>query len=63
MRMRTRSGPVRNENTHQAILEATAMLFAREGYDRLTIEGIAHEAHVGKQTIYRWWSSKGDLVA
>lgn len=61
--MRTRSGPVRNENTHQAILEATAMLFAREGYDRLTIEGIAHEAHVGKQTIYRWWSSKGDLVA
>lgn len=61
--MRTRSGPVRNENTHQAILEATAMLFAHEGYDRLTIEGIAHEAHVGKQTIYRWWNSKGDLVA
>ena len=58
-----RSGPVRNERAHRDILDATARLFATEGYDKLTIEGIAHEAHVGKQTIYRWWKSKGDLVA
>ncbi|MGO1591804.1 TetR/AcrR family transcriptional regulator [Ancrocorticia sp.] len=58
-----RSGPVRNEQTHQAILDAAAELFAAHGYDKMTIEGIAHEAGVGKQTIYRWWGSKGDLVA
>ena len=46
-----------------AILDATARLFAERGYDHLTIEGIAAEADVGKQTIYRWWPSKGALVA
>ncbi len=58
-----RSGPVRNEAARQAILEAAASLFEEHGYDRLTMEGIAARAHTGKQTIYRWWRSKGDLVA
>ena len=61
--IKRRSGPVRNERTYPEILEATAQLFALGGYDKLTIEGIAQEARVGKQTIYRWWKSKGDLVA
>ncbi len=60
---RPRSGPVRNEAAHQAILTAAAELLAERGYDALTIEGIATRAGVGKQTIYRWWPSKGAVVA
>lgn len=58
-----RSGPVRSEAARLAILEATAALFAERGYDHLSIEGIARRAGVGKQTIYRWWPSKGDVIA
>ena len=58
-----RGGPVRSEAARVAILEATARLFAARGYDHLTMEGVAAEAGVAKQTIYRWWPSKGALVS
>lgn len=59
----TRTGPVRSEAARRSILTAAAEIFAERGYDHLTIEGIAARAGVGKQTIYRWWSSKSDIVA
>jgi AcrR family transcriptional regulator len=58
-----RNGPVRSEAARESILAATARLFEQHGYDHLTIEGIAREAGVGKQTIYRWWKSRGALIA
>ncbi|TQL74704.1 TetR family transcriptional regulator [Stackebrandtia endophytica] len=58
-----RRGAVRSEAARRAILSATARLFAQAGYDNLAMERIAAEAGVGKQTIYRWWPSKGELVA
>jgi AcrR family transcriptional regulator len=61
--MPSRSGPFRSDAAHQAILRATADLMAERGYDHLSIEGIAARAGVGKQTIYRWWPSKGELIA
>ena len=32
------------------------------GFADLTIEGIAARAGVAKQTIYRWWDSKSDIL-
>ena len=59
----SRTGPFRSEAARRVILESTAQLFQERGYGHLTIEGIAARAGVGKQTIYRWWRSKGALVA
>lgn len=52
----------RNEQSRLAILDATIELIGEVGYDDVSIEGIAKRACVGKQTIYRWWPSKGAVI-
>jgi AcrR family transcriptional regulator len=59
---RPRPGRPRDERVHQTILDTTLAMLSEIGYGRLTIEGVAARAGVGKGTIYRHWPSKGALV-
>ena len=52
----------RSEAARQAVLEAADDLLAERGFVGVTVEGIAARAQVAKQTIYRWWPSKVDIL-
>jgi AcrR family transcriptional regulator len=57
-----RRGRRRSQGSRQAILAAALALTAEAGYAGLTVDGIAARAGTGKQTIYRWWPSKDDVL-
>lgn len=44
------------------MLEAADDLLAEKGFASITMEGIAARAGVAKQTIYRWWNAKTDVL-
>lgn len=46
----------------QEILSATLEVLAEVGYDRLTMDAIAHRAKASKATLYRRWNGKMALV-
>ncbi|MDR3043354.1 MAG: TetR/AcrR family transcriptional regulator [Desulfovibrio sp.] len=55
-------GRPRCDASRTQILEATNALLEEVGYARLTMEGIAARAGVGKATLYRWWPGKGAVA-
>lgn len=59
---RARRGRPRSGESRRAILDAAYELVVQHGYAKVTMDAIAATAGAGKQTIYRWWDSKADLV-
>ncbi len=55
-------GRPRDPSRDEAIIDASIDVLVRDGYDRLSMEGVAAAAGVGKATVYRRWSSKAELV-
>ncbi|MEU6556894.1 TetR/AcrR family transcriptional regulator [Streptomyces sp. NPDC046915] len=59
---RPHTGRRRNEAVRRAILDAALDLIADADGAPVTVETIARAAGVGKQTLYRWWPSKGAVL-
>ncbi|MEU5951251.1 TetR/AcrR family transcriptional regulator [Streptomyces sp. NPDC047525] len=59
---RPRPAPGGGPRRKQQIFDATLRALARDGFESMTIEGIAEESGVNKTTIYRWWPSKSALL-
>jgi len=59
---RPHTGRRRNEAARRAILDAALRLLGEAEGDSVTVETIARAAGVGKQTLYRWWPSKGAVL-
>ncbi|MFL6115177.1 MAG: TetR/AcrR family transcriptional regulator [Catenulispora sp.] len=60
---RPHTGRRRNEAAREAIIDAAIGLLQDVGYEGFTIERLAKDAGVGKQTVYRWWPSKAAVIA
>jgi len=60
--MQRAAGRPRSSEADRAILETTLRLLREQGYDAMSIEGVASAAGVGKTTIYRRYPSKREMV-
>lgn len=61
--METRTKPLRSQPTRDRILAAAREIFAREGYERATIRGIAEAASINPSMVMRYYGSKEALFA
>lgn len=55
-------GRPKDEAAAPALLAAARTLVGKHGYANVSVQMIATEAGVGRQTLYRRWPSKADLV-
>jgi AcrR family transcriptional regulator len=55
-------GRPRSAEAERAIIDAVLHLVAENGFDALSVEGVAARAGVGKGTIYRRWSGKEAML-
>jgi AcrR family transcriptional regulator len=57
-----RPGRPRSERARQAVLAAALAVVAEEGPAGLHMDAIARRAGVSKETLYRWWHTKTEVV-
>ncbi|GAA4182369.1 TetR/AcrR family transcriptional regulator [Gryllotalpicola kribbensis] len=57
-----RPGRPRSEEARAAVLHAVDDLVVELGYGAVTLKGIAERAGVSRQTVYRWWSTKAEIL-
>lgn len=66
MRLETASekklGRPRDERARRSVLDAVREQLKHGSLCGITMEGIARQAGVGKQTLYRWWPSIADVA-
>jgi AcrR family transcriptional regulator len=55
-------GRPRSEEARAAVLHAVDDLVVEVGYGAVTLKGIAERAGVSRQTVYRWWSTKAEIL-
>jgi AcrR family transcriptional regulator len=58
----TRPGRRRSDDAGPALLATTRRLVIERGYQAVTITDIAQSAGTGRQTLYRRWPGKAELV-
>ncbi len=59
---KTRRGRPRDPAVDQAIVDAAKSVLAEKGFTGTSMDEIARRAGAGKDTLYRRWKSKEDLV-
>lgn len=59
---KNRVGRPRSEAARASVLYAVDDLLVEQGYASMTLKGIAERAGVSRQTIYRWWSTKAEVL-
>ena len=52
----------RSQRKHRAIVEAATEVFLANGYSRTSMDDIARQAGVSKQTVYQHFKSKEQLL-
>jgi AcrR family transcriptional regulator len=55
-------GRPRDTVLRKKILGTAVKLLLSEGYNRTTMKNIALKAGASKQTLYRWWSNRAELL-
>ncbi len=55
-------GRPRSEEARTAVLRAVDDKLVEVGYAAMTMKGIAERAGVGRQTVYRWWTTKAEIL-
>ena len=53
----------RRTHTRREIAESAVTLFARDGYDNVSVEDIAEEAGISLRTFYRYFSAKDEVLS